>query len=166
MWLRVFREFGSHCKVYGYTCTYMKTEFLNIFICIWYFFQIYYVSEIPGLLPRFGSNGVVSLAVDFSGNIYISTRAILCHSCDSFYLSKLSKMRPVYHETEALQSASKSLSACSRWCFDEPSCMLLSWTPGACWQVGYCGTVNVTGAVYGLKKDLIGGYLGFVSHNI
>ena len=30
--------------------------------------------------------------------------------------------------------------------------------PGSCWQVEFCGNLNVTGRVYGLKKDLVGWY--------
>ena len=82
---------------------------------------------------------------------------IVCESCDSFDFIKWERNYPVYHEMKAPGVASTSLFTCSRWCMDRSSCMLLSWSPGSCWQVGPCGTLNVTGTVYDLKKDAVNG---------
>ena len=83
----------------------------------------------------------------------------VCESCDSFHLNKWKGIGPIYRETEGPANTLKSLSACSRWCMEKPSCVLLSWTPGSCWQVGLCGTLNVTGTVYDIKKKPIGWYM-------
>ena len=81
--------------------------------------------------------------------LYIS----VCKSCDSIYLNEWVGIGPIYRETEGPENVSKSLSACSQWCMEKPSCMLLSWDPGSCWEVRLCGTVIETGLVYDLKKE-------------
>ena len=84
--------------------------------------------------------------------LYIS----VCDSCDSFSLNKWNGIRSIFRQTEGPVTASQSLSACSRWCVGTASCMLLAWETGSCWQVGFCGTQNVTGRVYDLRlKELV-----------
>ena len=91
---------------------------------------------------------------------------ISCEGCNSFELIKWKGNNPVYHQIEAPGTASKALFTCSRWCMEKSSCTLLSWSPGSCWQVGLCGSLNVTGAVYDLKKHfVVGRYLSLsLSH--
>ena len=88
--------------------------------------------------------------------IILGSFIIVCESCDPIYLIKWKGKDLIHHEIEAPGKAATSLCTCSRWCLDKPSCMLLSWSPGTCWQVGLCGTLSVTGTVYTLKKDPIG----------
>ena len=84
---------------------------------------------------------------------------IRCESCGSIYLNKWVGVNNIYHEVEAPDAASISLFTCSEWCMEKSSCMLMSWTPSSCWQVGCCGNLKVTGKVYDLKKDPVGRYL-------
>ena len=84
--------------------------------------------------------------------VIVYTRIIVCKSCDSFYVSKWKGTGPTYRQIEASTIASKSLHSCTRWCVEKPSCILLSWGPGSCWQVGFCGTRNVTEMVFDPKK--------------
>ena len=80
----------------------------------------------------------------------------MCQSCDPIYLNKLEGIGTLYHETQGPPNASKSLSVCSQWCLVKASCKFLSWDQGSCWQVGFCGTLMVTGVAYGLKTDHVG----------
>ena len=94
--------------------------------------------------------------------IILSMNMIVCESCNSLYLNKWTGTGPAFLDIPAPANASKSLSTCARWCIENPSCMMLSWSPGLCWQVGYCGTEISTGLVYDLKKDSVGVYLHYV----
>ena len=85
-------------------------------------------------------------------------KRIGCESCGPIYLNKWEGVGTIYHVVEAPKTASISLYACSRWCMEKSNCMILSWSPGSCWQVGHCGTANVTGKVYDLHKDAISGW--------
>ena len=55
--------------------------------------------------------------------IILNSYVIGCGSCDSFYLNKHVGIGPIYREAEAPENASKSLSSCSRWCHQKPSCL-------------------------------------------
>ena len=90
--------------------------------------------------------------------IIFSTCITHSESYNSFYLHKWKGGDPIYRQAEAPENASKSLYACSRWCFQVAGCQFLSWSPGYCWQVGLCGTENVTERVYHLPKDPIEGW--------
>ena len=94
--------------------------------------------------------------------IILFMNTIVCDSCNSFYLNKWTGAGPVFRDIPAPGNASKSLSTCARWCIENLSCMMLSWSPGLCWQVGYCGIQIETGLVYDLKKDCVGWYLHFI----
>ena len=53
------------------------------------------------------------------------TCVTLSASCNSFYLKKYDLEYLLCRQTEALQKASKSLPACSLWCFETAGCQLL-----------------------------------------
>ena len=91
--------------------------------------------------------------------IIFNTCITLSESYNSFYLHKWEGGDPIYRQAGAPENASKSLHACSRWCFQVAGCQFLSWSPGYCWQVGFCGTENVAERVYHLPKDPIEGWL-------
>ena len=90
--------------------------------------------------------------------IALLTNSIGSEGCDSLYLRERNGAVIVYRDTAAPENASKSLSACGRWCIENPSCVMLSWSPGSCWQVGYCGTQIVKNTVYNLMEDRNGSY--------
>ena len=85
--------------------------------------------------------------------IILFTNISGCESCDLLYLNKWAGTHDIYREAASSEHASKSLLTCSQWCIENPSCLLLSWSPGSCWQVGYCGTQIVTEIVYNVGKE-------------
>ena len=62
--------------------------------------------------------------------IILDAFIVFCESCDSFHLIKWKGKYPIYYEIEAPGMASTSLFTCSRWCMEEASCVLLSWSLG------------------------------------
>ena len=85
----------------------------------------------------------------------LCTYITICKSCDSFHFCIWEGECPVYLQRKAPGNMSKSLYACSRWCFENTTCILLSWDPGSCWQVGFSGFVGVTERVYKIRNDQI-----------
>ena len=65
--------------------------------------------------------------------IILFMNTIVCESCDSLYLNKWTGTCPTFWDIPAPGNVSKSLSTCARWCIENPSCMMLSWSPGLCW---------------------------------
>ena len=91
--------------------------------------------------------------------IFLLTNMNVCESCDSINLYTWAGTDPAYRDAAAPENASESLLTCGRWCIENHNCVLLTWSPGSCWQVDRCGTQVVTETVYDLKRDRAGWYL-------
>ena len=129
----------------------MKTVVLCLFCFVFVLF--FSTPSVPSwVYTMVGCCSILNFLCGYVINMYIS----VCYSCDSFYLTKWKGPEPPYYLTQGPANASKSPYACSQWCIEEPGCMLLSWTPGSCWKVGLCGTPDVTGTLYYLKKEPVG----------
>ena len=75
-------------------------------------------------------------------------------SCDSLDLFRRATEPPPFLQQHAPSAASERLGLCSRWCVDTTGCLLFSWRPGMCAQVGSSGSEQVTTMVYIVKPNI------------